>query len=250
MADLNKITAEQLSAGIAEDADGYTCLYCGARFEKGEIFSIGDRFFDACRAARMHIDSHDDRMERLFDMGEKVLSLTDNQKTLLKCFADGKNDSEIASELGVSPSTVRHQRFVLRERAKGAKLYLALWSLAEEGASKRNNSSAEELLEPHKGATMIDERYVITEEERQKILDNVFLSLEPLKLKVFSSKEKKKIVILTRIAEEFQPDVRYTEREVNDILQNIWHDFATVRRYLIEYGYLERKKDGSAYWKK
>ena len=97
---------------------------------------------------------------------------------------------------------------------------------------------------------MVDERYVITEEENQKILENVFYSLEPLKLKVFSKKEKKKIVILRQVAAQFESGRTYTEREVNAILKEIWDDFATMRRYLIEYGYLDRTTDGSSYWKR
>ena len=250
MLDLRDIPMEEILDGIAEDETGYTCIYCGMRFGKGEVFPLDGRFFDAARAAQLHLAIHDDRMERLFAAGEKNLSLTDNQKNLLTCFAAGKSDGEIAEELGVAASTVRHQRFVLRERAKAAKVYLAVWALAEEGKQNRKNNEGETLLAPHEGATMVDERYVITEEEQKKILENVFLSLEPLKLKVFSKKEKKKIVILKRIAEEFEAGIQYTEPQVNDILREIWHDFVTVRRYLIEYGYLERTRDGSAYWKK
>ncbi len=250
MIELKDISPESLVKGIYEDGTGYTCVYCGRRFEKGEVFPIDGRFFDAARAAQLHVDSHEDRMERLFAAGEKTLSLTDNQKDLLIRFAVGESDTEIAGELGVTASTVRHQRFVLRERAKAAKLYLAVWEVAEEGLSKKKDAAKETLLVPHEGATMVDERYVITEEERQTILQNVFISLEPLKLKVFSKKEKKKIVILGRVAEEFQTGVRYTEPQVNDILLEIWDDFVTMRRYLVEYGFMDRTRDGSAYWKK
>lgn len=97
---------------------------------------------------------------------------------------------------------------------------------------------------------MVDERYVITEEENQKILENVFYSLEPLRLKVFSKKEKKKIVILRQVAAQFESGRTYTEREVNEILKAIWDDFATMRRYLVEYGYLDRAADGSSYLKR
>ena len=250
MIELKDISAEELINGIIEDDSGYTCIFCGQRYEKGEVFPINDRFFDAACAARLHLESHDDRMERLFAAGEKSLSLTENQKNLLAHFAAGESDADIAKELGVTASTVRHQRFMLRERAKSAKLYLALWALAEEGKSKKKDAAQDALLTPHEGATMVDERYVITEEEERTILDNVFLSLEPLKLKVFSKKEKKKIVILRRIAAEFRSGMQYTEPQVNDILREIWHDFATLRRYLIEYGYMERARDGSAYWKR
>ena len=63
-----------------------------------------------------------------------------------------------------------------------------------------------------------------------------------------TAKEKKKVVILKRIAQEFEPGRRYTEGEVNALLKEIYFDFATLRRYLVEYGWISREKDCSAYW--
>lgn len=249
MISIENITAEELQRGIAEDGESFICVYCGERFEKGEVFPVGERFYTAERAAELHLEKHDDRLEKLFEAGEKSLSLTENQKTLFTLFAEGVSDAEISKKLGVTTSTVRHQRFVFRERAKSAKLFLAVWALAEEGRRKKKDAAADELLAPHEGAKNVDDRYVITEEEQQEILKNTFLSLEPLKLKVFSKKEKKKIVILRQIAAQFEAGREYSEPEVNAILKDIWDDFATMRRYLIEYGYLERTKDCKKYWK-
>ena len=250
MMNLESVTLEALQSGIAEDENGYTCIFCGKYFEKGEVFPVGERFFDARKAAQLHLEAHEDRLDRLFAAGEKVLSLTENQKNLLTQFAYGKKDAQIAKEMGVAASTVRHQRFMFRERAKAAKLFLAVWALAEEGKTKQNDPAEDALVVPHEGEKMVDDRYVITEEEQQKILENVFVSLEPLKLKVFSKKEKKKIVILRKVAEQFEDGRQYSEKEVNETLKAIWEDFATMRRYLIEYGYLDRTRDGSAYWKR
>lgn len=247
MIPLENVSADALCAGVQEADGAYTCAYCGARFERGEVYAVDGRFFDAHRAAELHSAAHGDKLERLFEAGGKALSLTENQKMLLTRFAEGMRDSEIAALLGVSPSTVRHQRFVLRERARAAKLYLAVWTIAENGKAAR---AEEKLLQPHEGAKMVDERYEITEAEEQKILENVFESLEPLRLKVFSKKEKKKLVILRRVAAQFAAQRMYTEKEVNAVLAEIWADYATMRRYLIEYGYLDRTADGSAYWKK
>ena len=130
-------------------------------------------------------------------------------------------------------------------RSKRAKLYLAVYELAMEGKAEMDN-----LIPIHGGAKMIDDRYMITEEERQKILGNVFSSLEPLKLKVLSAKEKKKIVILTKIVEQFEEGRDYTEPEVNEILMGIYPDYVSLRRHLIEYGFMERTPDGGRYWKK
>ena len=94
---------------------------------------------------------------------------------------------------------------------------------------------------------MVDARYEITQQEEQKILSTVFASMQPLRLKTFPPKEKKKVVILRTIAKEFEEGIRYSEVQVNEILKDIYPDYVTLRRYLIEYGYLERTRDGSAY---
>ena len=91
----------------------------------------------------------------------------------------------------------------------------------------------------------------MTPEEEEKILKNVFSSLEPLKLKVISSKAKKKVVIFKKIAEQFEKDKKYTEMDVNGILKQIYpEDFSSLRRGLIELGFMDRKSDGSEYWLK
>jgi len=52
------------------------------------------------------------------------------------------------------------------------------------------------------------------------------------------------------IAARFPPGRRYPEREVNQILRDIHEDYVTLRRYLIEYGFLERTQDCGEYWVK
>lgn len=90
----------------------------------------------------------------------------------------------------------------------------------------------------------------ITDEEREKIIKGAFQSLEPLVLRAIPPKQKKKAVVLGRIAEELEPGRRYTEKELNGFLKGIHPDFATLRRYLIEYGFMDRERDCSAYWKR
>ena len=55
-------------------------------------------------------------------------------------------------------------------------------------------------------------------------------------------------MILGKIAEQFEHGRQYSEKEVNQILKPIFEDFATLRRYLIMYGFMERTRDGAAYW--
>jgi hypothetical protein len=67
------------------------------------------------------------------------------------------------------------------------------------------------------------------------------------KLSAMPLKQSQIVVILDEVARRFEPDKRYTEREINVILEDISEDFATVRRYLVDYGYLTRTRDGSVY---
>ncbi|MFQ8601371.1 MAG: DUF2087 domain-containing protein, partial [Oscillospiraceae bacterium] len=114
---------------------------------------------------------------------------------------------------------------------------------------ERPQCEKERIAPIHQHARMVDSRYVTTEQEREKIIAGAFSSLAPLKLRAFSPKEKKKIVILTKIAEEFERDRRYTEQQVNEVLSGIYEDYATLRRYLIEYGFMERTRDCKSYWR-
>ena len=60
-------------------------------------------------------------------------------------------------------------------------------------------------------------------------------------------KRSKRLIVLDRLAQEFEPGVRYSEREVNGALRPFDDDVATLRRYLVDEGFLDRA-DGD-YWR-
>lgn len=227
----------------------YECNICAKAFPAQEIFKIDSRYVKANKAAALHVEKeHGDMLTHLCRGEKRETGLTDNQKELLRLVSIGKTDKEIAKTMSVSASTVRHQKFVFRQKVKQAKMLIAVFELAQAGAKKENTEDKPVTI--HKNAKMVDERYNVTEAERDKILGLVFESLVPLKLKVFSAKEKKKLVAITKIAELFELNRKYTEKEINAILEAVYADYVTLRRYLIEYGFLDRKIDGSEYWKK
>lgn len=227
-----------------EDGGKYTCSYCGEEFYQGEIYPIDGHFYEAQKGAMIHVHmEHGKPFELLMNSDSKYLTLTDNQKQLLTFLEAGLSDNEIAKQLGVTPSTIRHQKFMFREKAKQAKMFLAVYELAQD-----DNNGRDKLIPIHSKATMVDDRYITTEEERKKILETAFSSLNPLKLKQFPAKEKKKIVILKKITESFEEGKRYKEKELNQILKDIHDDFPTLRRYMIEYGFMERTSDCMEYW--
>ncbi len=51
-------------------------------------------------------------------------------------------------------------------------------------------------------------------------------------------KEKNKLQILDIIIQRFKKNKIYTEKEVNENLQQMYDDFAILRRYLVDYDYL------------
>lgn len=242
--DYGKLTVDELKNGYRFDGemDSYVCLACGGRFVNGQVYPIEGRFFAAEHAAKRHIaDTHGGAAVLLINADTKYNSLTQNQKDLLLLIASGASDKEIAGVMKISEATVRRQRFNFREKAKQAKLYLATYEQAFAAVG-------EPLMPIHNRASFVDDRYVITEREREKIMKASFSSLSPLVLRAFPPKEKKKVVILAEIAKQFDPGKHYTEREVNEILRPIHPDFATIRRFLIIYGLMSRTRDGSVYW--
>ena len=60
-------------------------------------------------------------------------------------------------------------------------------------------------------------------------------------------KEAKRLIVLERIALEFEPGVRYDEKEVNAIVGRFFNDYASLRRYLVDEGLLEREH--GEYWR-
>jgi hypothetical protein len=61
------------------------------------------------------------------------------------------------------------------------------------------------------------------------------------------TQQAKRLVILDRLAQEFEPGRHYAEREVNSILRRWYEDPAALRRYLVDNGFMER--DHGDYWR-
>ena len=63
------------------------------------------------------------------------------------------------------------------------------------------------------------------------------------------SESGKLLIILNYLLESFSPGVIYTEKEVNMIIRRFHIDTAGLRRDMIDRGLLQRKSDGSQYWR-
>ncbi len=65
----------------------------------------------------------------------------------------------------------------------------------------------------------------------------------------FPNKEKRWLVILRWLVTLFEPGRRYREREVNAILAVVNPDVASLRRDLVEFGFMRRERGGGDYWR-
>lgn len=96
----------------------------------------------------------------------------------------------------------------------------------------------------------MDKQYGITLEEKEKVLASYFKDGFDQPIQTFPSKEKRKIILLQQIMTRFEKGINYTEKQVNELLKPIYVDYVSIRRYLIEYGFMDRTSDCTLYWVK
>lgn len=221
------------------DTGRYTCLFCGYESEQGRIYPEGDLFYDAEKHIQSHIAKHhESALSCLLQLDKRWTGLTELQIRLIRLFAAGVADQDIAAELGSgSVSTVRNHRFLLREKLKQTKIFLAIGELmesqAEANAAKKPTSPAAHL-----------------DPETAKILATYFPQGLDGPLSILPTREKRRLILLRQIIARFDPDRAYSEKEVNAILEKVYSDHVTIRRLLIDYGFLTRRVDGSEYRRK
>lgn len=236
---------EELKQGFVEEVQGFVCLICGRGIEKGIIYPDHDLLYEPKRYIALHVErEHGSVFQYLAALDKKLTGLTEHQSRLLQLFYQGKSDTEVQQEMGIgSASTIRNHRFALKEKERQAKVLLTMMELLKE-----KDEHAPSFVPLHKTAKMIDDRYNVTEEERIAILNKLFPYGTYGKLLKFNLKEKQRYVVLREISTRFQSGQIYTEAEVNEILKGVYDDYVTVRRFLIEYGFIDREPDGSKYW--
>ena len=118
-------------------------------------------------AVMKHIKQiHSSNLTQLLYSESKYNTLTQNQRELLAMFYSKISDKDMAKKLNVTEGTIRRQRFTFREKAKQA----------------------------HNNTIYVDDRYLITAEEKQHIIETFFSSTHPLVLKSFRQTKRKKLL--------------------------------------------------------
>jgi hypothetical protein len=238
---------EELKRGYTEEEDRYVCVCCGHPVEKGIIYPEDGVLYEASRYIKVHLEKeHGSVFEFLLSLDKSVTGLSEVQKKLLALFYQGRNDTEVQKELGIgSTSTIRNHRFALREKERQARTFLAVMELLRDMSLKPQSAGKGTGTAGTKARTGSG---AAAGTEKQQVLAKYFPQGTGGALRSFSMKEKHKRIVLNELANRFEYGRHYTEQEVNDILEPVFGDYALLRRYLVDYRYMEREPDGSRYW--
>ena len=162
----------------------------------------------------------------------KILGLLANQE---------RSVGELAAELELREPTVSHHLATMKElgllnmRAEGNTRIYSLDVKFLEAMSKDILSQAQLAeLAPTDGANRWEQKVLHTFVENGRITQ-------------LPSRRKKQRVIMQWVADQFEYDVRYPEAELNERLKEFNEDFASLRRYLIDYKLMAREKN--VYWR-
>lgn len=79
------------------------------------------------------------------------------------------------------------------------------------------------------------------------MIDKFFLNGKLIKI---PKKYEVKLEVFEFFYKKFETNKKYSEKEVNEILKEYFEDYAILRRYLVDFKYLNRDKYGKFYEKK
>ena len=150
---------------------------------------------------------------------------------------------QLAAILHLRPSTVSHHLSKLAEVglvSARADSYYNVYQLEEEKLQQTRMMFSQEDL-----AAVVED--VDLDAYDRQVVENY--STTDGRLKTIPSQRKKLEAILRYVVQAFEMDVHYSEKQVNEILSRFHDDVATLRRELIEYGFMDREDGGGAYWR-
>jgi predicted transcriptional regulator len=149
---------------------------------------------------------------------------------------------QLAAMLDLRPSTVSHHLSRLAKAGLVSARAEGYYNIYRLETSKLENMARQLLSRETLPAIAAD---VDLEAYDRKVLTD--FSNPDGTLKTIPAQRKKLAVILRHVAKSFEPEVRYPEKEVNQVLTRFHEDTATLRRELVGAGLLER--DRGEYWR-
>ena len=151
---------------------------------------------------------------------------------------------ELAAMLDLRPSTISHhlarlaKAGLVRGRSEG---YYSVYQLEETTLKEKSRA----LFSREKLAAVAAEADAGAFD--RKVLAD--FSGRGGRLKTLPAQRKKLEVILRHVVRAFEPGLKYSEKQVNEILARFHADTATLRRELVGSGLMGRAGGGGDYWR-
>jgi hypothetical protein len=137
---------------------------------------------------------------------------------------------ELADRLALTPPTISHHM----RRLVAARLV----DVAPD-AQTRIYSLRTDTIRDLSGSALNDQTQQPDNAEDNSVLRAFF---DGPRLRQIPAARKKRVIVLRRLLERFAPDRAYREAEVNDLLREAHDDVATLRRELVDYGFMVRDR--------
>ncbi|MDZ4767438.1 MAG: metalloregulator ArsR/SmtB family transcription factor [Chloroflexota bacterium] len=207
------------------------------------------------------MSTHNKQMIKAFQRDQRWLlpyfkALADESRlTLFGLLAEREtNVGDLALRMELSEPTVSHHLSKLRE--------VGLVMLRTEGNQRFyrvNPTTLEQFKDAVQGVELLpvslnavsDETWIdalpedFGDEDRALLRDLT----QNGQLKQIPSKQVKLLLVLRWLVLKFDVEQLYTEKEVNAIIKTVYpYDHATLRRELVDFGFLRRERGGGKYW--
>jgi ArsR family transcriptional regulator len=151
-----------------------------------------------------------------------------------------RHGEELATILKLKPATISHHLTMLNQAGlleSRRDQYYQVYSLVGEVLKK----PLDEVIfvpQPELKAEVEEDAY------RNKVLKAFF---KRGRLVQIPAQLKKRLIILEKLVQEFEPERTYSEHKVNQVLLEFNEDVATLRRELIDHKLMQREK--GVYWR-
>jgi DNA-binding transcriptional ArsR family regulator len=185
-----------------------------------------------------------------------ALADSDRLKIIANLTQEGKSAEFLADELDIKQAKLMKHLALLENanlvsiyEVEGDSVLVSIYEVEGDSVYTFNQKyletiSRKVLSHPQQD---LDLSSIYLDKEQKKIINNYFRADGSLKM---IPTQKKKIKAISQyLCEAFNLHVDYSEKEVNAILSRYHPDTTTIRRYLIDFGFLARKRDGTRYWR-
>ena len=181
------------------------------------------------------------RIERLAELFKTLADLA--RLRILGAIAERPlSGRELSERLRLTPPTISHHMARLVEvglvtaTPEAQRRTYALNEAALRDLSRQ--VTAERGAAPDGDAVGAVAEASVEERERAKVLRDFF---DGPRLKQIPAQRKKRVVVLQHLLGRFAPGRDYAEKEVNALLREAHEDVATLRRELVDYGFMNRQ---------